>query len=141
MSQPVPVPTASHLAARENAREYAGEALAPNTLRAYRADWADFTTWCQRGGVSALPAEPATVAAYLASLATTHSRAALRRRLTAIGQAHRLKELDWSAGPSRHPQDPAGHSAPSRDTEPPGDCAGHGGDQAAACDLRHRRPG
>lgn len=98
MSEPILVPAAAHLVALERARKYAGEALAPNTLRAYRADWADFEAWCQWGGVPSLPAEPATVAAYLASLATTHSRSALRRRLTAIGQAHRLKELDWSPG-------------------------------------------
>jgi hypothetical protein len=39
------------------------------TLRAYRSDWEDFTTWCTTVGLTALPASPATVAAYVADLA------------------------------------------------------------------------
>jgi hypothetical protein len=35
------------------ARAYAGDALAPETRRAYAADWPHFTTWCG----SALPSE------------------------------------------------------------------------------------
>jgi hypothetical protein len=38
------------------------------------------------------------VAAYLAALAPLYSRSALERRLAAIGHAHRLGGLDWSAG-------------------------------------------
>src|SRR6478609_8735299 len=41
---------------------------------------------------------PTAVAAYLASLAGLYSRAALDRRLAAIGQQHRLRGLAWSAG-------------------------------------------
>jgi hypothetical protein len=37
------------------------------------------------------------VAAYLASMAVTHARATLRRRLAAIGRAHRMKGLPWDA--------------------------------------------
>jgi hypothetical protein len=43
-------------------------------------------------------AEPSAVAAYLASLASHYSRAALERRLAAIGHQHRLRDLAWSAG-------------------------------------------
>jgi len=30
----------------EDARDYAAHAKAPNTLKAYRIDWADFSEWC-----------------------------------------------------------------------------------------------
>lgn len=77
------------------AADYARQALAPATLRAYAADWEDFTAWCRERGTSALPANPTTVAAYLASLATSHARSTLRRRLAAIGRAHRMKGIAW----------------------------------------------
>ena len=78
-------------AALAAARAYARGALAPETLRACAADWAHFCC-------APLPAEPAAVAAYLASLAGLYSRSALERRLAAIGQQHRLRGFDWSAG-------------------------------------------
>lgn len=80
------------------ARAYAREALAPETRRAYAADWAHFSEWCRDAGCASLPAEPGAVAAYLAALAGTYSRSALERRLAAIGHAHRLRGLAWSAG-------------------------------------------
>jgi integrase len=86
------------VAAIEAAKAYARDALAPETKRAYAADWAHFATWCEAAGCTPLPAEPAAVAAYLASMAPLYSRAALERRLAAIGHAHRLAKLDWSAG-------------------------------------------
>jgi hypothetical protein len=93
----VPVPTiaAEALAA---ARGYALTALAPETLRAYAADWAHFSTWCASAGCEPLPTPPTAVAAYLATMAGLYSRSALERRLAAIGHQHRLRGLDWSAG-------------------------------------------
>jgi integrase len=69
---------------------YARQSLAPSTLRAYRTAWALFETWCQGQGLAALPASPETVAGHLVSLASTHRRATLAKRLSAIGQYHRL---------------------------------------------------
>ena len=69
---------------------------APATLRAYRADWADFALWCQTLGADALPAAPEVLAAYLAELAqpgddrTPAAVATIERRLSAIAQAHRV---------------------------------------------------
>ena len=54
--------------------------------------------WCAEAGCAPLPAPPTAVAAYLASLAGLYSRAALDRRLAAIGQQHRLRGLAWAAG-------------------------------------------
>jgi integrase len=85
-------------AALAAAKAYARDALAPETLRAYASDWAHFTAWCQAAGCAPLPAEPAAVAAYLAAQAPLYGRSALERRLAAIGQQHRLRGLDWSAG-------------------------------------------
>lgn len=80
--------------AEERARHYARESRAPNTRRAYRADWADFTTWCQTQGKTALPATPATVVLYLSDRAEVLKTATLQRRLTAISQAHKAADLD-----------------------------------------------
>ncbi len=77
-------------AVADEARDYATHAKAPNTLKAYRCDWADFSTWCATHQRQALPAEPQTVALYLTDLVGTHQRrvSTLYRRLSAISQAH-----------------------------------------------------
>ena len=49
-------------------------AFAPNTERAVRADTAVFVAWCDEDGQSAtLPAEPATVAAFVDAVAERHT--------------------------------------------------------------------
>jgi hypothetical protein len=45
---------------------YALAALAPATRRAYRHDYRRFEAWCRRRGLISMPAEPETVAAFLA---------------------------------------------------------------------------
>jgi integrase len=92
-----PAASAAALAALAAAIDFAGQALAPATLRAYRADWQHFCGWCREAGWAALPAAPATVAAYLASLAKTHTNSALVRRLAALSRAHRLARQPWPA--------------------------------------------
>jgi integrase len=77
------------------ARDYAGQAHAEATRRAYRADWADFLAFCRGAGFAPLPASPQNIAAYLASLAATHARSTIARRLAAIGQAHRMAGHEW----------------------------------------------
>ncbi len=80
--------------AEESARHYARESRAPNTRRAYRSDWADFTAWCQEHGRTALPASPETIMLYLSDRAETLKTLTLQRRLTAISQAHKAADLD-----------------------------------------------
>lgn len=92
---PVPAPTGIGIAALDAARGYAREALSKATLRAYEADWAHYQAWCRDAGWAPLPAAPAGVAAYLSSMAPTHSRATIRRRLVAIGQRHKLAGETW----------------------------------------------
>lgn len=79
------------------AAQYARDAHAPETLRAYRHDWAAFQSWCVLHDGQALDATGPVVAAWLASLAATHSRSALRRRLAAIGYHFRLHGRDWNS--------------------------------------------
>lgn len=73
----------------ERARDYASQAKAASTLRAYQRDWRNFTAWCQRAGLQALPALPQTVALYLTHLADSGVKVAtMQRRIATISQAH-----------------------------------------------------
>ena len=67
----------------------ARKSRSPVTERAYRSDWADFSSWCSGAGLVALPAA-ATVGAYLASKAGDLKVATLNRRIAAITAAHRM---------------------------------------------------
>lgn len=85
--------TAAHALhdALNSARQYALEDKAHATRTAYRSDWADFSAWCASVERSPLPAEPSSVAGYLATLAERRLKAStIRRRLAAIRHAHRL---------------------------------------------------
>ncbi len=62
---------------------------AAETRRLYAADWAAFAKWCRERRLAARPAAPATVAAYLGSLAPALSHGALARRAAAIAGRHR----------------------------------------------------
>ncbi|MEU7818585.1 site-specific integrase [Pseudonocardia sp. NPDC049154] len=72
---------------------YVAAARAPNTLRGYRGDWADFTRWCRQRQVSPMPAGPDALAGYLVALAARGARiGTLSRRLSAIRFAHQLAD-------------------------------------------------
>lgn len=75
-------------------REAEAGALAPNTLRALRADTTLFAAWCAERGLSSLPATPSTLAAYLDACAATRSTATIRRYAASIGAHHRAAGLD-----------------------------------------------
>jgi site-specific recombinase XerD len=87
--------TPGTLAALETARAYAGLAMSESTVRVYRIAWTHFADWCAGLGVSPLPADPAHVGGYIASIATTHSPNTIAQRLAAIGQMHRFHGLPW----------------------------------------------
>lgn len=77
------------------AASYAARSRADNTRRAYASDLRTFAAWCKERGVSALPAGPNVVAAFLASLADAgRCVATIERALTAISKAHSLAGLD-----------------------------------------------
>ena len=74
--------------------------LSENTRRTYAAQWRIFADWCGDVGLRSLPAEPLTVARYLAARAGDGaSIATLRLAASAITKAH-----EW-----------AGHESPGRD--------------------------
>lgn len=63
--------------------DYAAAATSADTTRAYASDWRDFGAWCARFGALALPAEPATGALYLTSLARRDLKVSTVRRRAA----------------------------------------------------------
>jgi len=66
-------------------------ARSPATLRAYRTDWTAFVAWCRTQDVTALPARPETVAAWIASrLEQGRKAATLARGVAAVSCAHEL---------------------------------------------------
>ena len=72
------------------AREFAREALAPATRRAYQTDVDAFVGWCRDRGVDPLPAKPEVVAAFLAHEAERGLRAStVARRASGIRLLHR----------------------------------------------------
>src|SRR3984893_4564939 len=75
----------------ELASDFANASKAKSTQAAYSSDFRIFDAWCRERGLTALPAMPATVCAFLAAQAGLGKRASpLGRRLAAIGYFHRL---------------------------------------------------
>lgn len=71
----------------------ARRAMSANTWRALRADLAVFGGWCETRGLTALPALPATVAAFLRDQAEHGKKAATLARYTAsIARLHGLAD-------------------------------------------------
>jgi len=87
-------PTSVGQAGVAGAQALGNNAAAP-TPRAYQADWAHYAAWCAQAGFTPVPADPAAVGAYLASLGETHAPSTIRRRLSAIGKMHRVNDLPW----------------------------------------------
>ena len=74
--------------------------LSENTRRVYAAQWRIFENWCDSVGLPSLPAQPLTVARYLAVRAGDGAAVAtLRLATSAIAKVH-----EW-----------AGHDSPGRD--------------------------
>ena len=73
--------------------------VSPNTAATYRSRWTHWTAWADSRAVSPLPAEPSTVAAYLAELAETKTIATVKVARAAIRKAH---ALHGHADPTAH---------------------------------------
>ena len=103
----------------EHVRRFAAAASAPATRRAYAREWSSFSAWCSSKHCAALPALPATLAAYISALAvgaTTRrdgrpraprKAAGIDLALAAITAAHKAAGLD-------SPRDAAGVRAVRR---------------------------
>ena len=69
--------------------------LSDNTRRTYDTQWRIFTSWCAEVGLQSLPAEPLTVARYLAARAGSGaSIPTLRLTTSAISKAHEWAKLE-----------------------------------------------
>jgi site-specific recombinase XerD len=67
---------------------------AASTRKAYGTDFRLFKAYCDGKGISALPASPETVAAYLAAEASTSKPSTIGRRVAAIRYAHKLAGIE-----------------------------------------------
>ena len=89
ISRRTTLPTVSIEAARQAAECYAKGSRAASTWRAYESDWQMFLAWCQEVDRASLPAEPETVALFLAAQAKLGiAPSTLGRRLAAIRLMH-----------------------------------------------------
>ena len=89
------------LAADEGVASSLESVLSDHTRRVYGTQWRIFTGWCDEVGLSALPAEPLTVARYLAARANSGaSIATIRLAMSAISKAHEWAKLE---SPCRDP--------------------------------------
>jgi site-specific recombinase XerD len=78
------------------------EAYAPNTIRAYRADFEELIVFCKENKLSALPAKRATVAKFIDKVANTNiTSASIRRKLVSIAAIHRWSNFN---DPTKSPE-------------------------------------
>jgi len=61
-----------------------------NTLRAYKADYKDFASFCIKNGFKPLPSEPKIITLYLTHLSKSSKFSTLKRRLASISVIHKL---------------------------------------------------
>ena len=97
--QPASLPAL--LAADQGVADALESVLSDNTNRVYGTQWRIFTGWCDEVGLASLPAEPLTVARYLAARAGSGASIAITRLATsATAKAHEWAKLE---SPCRDP--------------------------------------
>ena len=64
---------------------------AANTLRAYQADFKDFSAFCTKNGFNTIPTEPKILSLYLTHLSATSKFSTLKRRIASISVIHKMK--------------------------------------------------
>ena len=100
-AQIVPRPPTALPAADQGVTSALEAVLSDNTRRVYQTQWKIFESWCGEMGLRALPAEPLTVARYLAARAGGGaSIATIRLATSAIAKAHEWAKLE---SPCRDP--------------------------------------
>jgi len=62
-----------------------------NTLRAYQADFKDFSAFCIKNGFSSMPTETKILSLYLTHLSNTSKYSTLKRRIASISVIHKMK--------------------------------------------------
>jgi site-specific recombinase XerD len=61
-----------------------------NTLRAYKADYKDFASFCIKNGFKPMPSEPKIISLYLTYLSKSSKFSTLKRRLASLSVIHKL---------------------------------------------------
>lgn len=74
---------------------------ADNTVKAYAADWRDFSDWCCHHNLCALPATPETIVNYINDLADDAKANTVSRRITAISENHIAAGYDRENNPAK----------------------------------------
>ncbi len=64
---------------------------AANTLRAYKADFKDFSSFCIKNGFNPIPTEPKILSLYLTHLSSSSKYSTLKRRIASISVVHKMK--------------------------------------------------
>ena len=64
---------------------------AANTLRAYQADFKDFSAFCIKNGLSSMPTDPKILSLYLTHLSASSKFSTLKRRIASISVMHKIK--------------------------------------------------
>ena len=64
---------------------------ANNTVRAYEADFKDFSLFCLKNSLKSLPTEPKILSIYLTHLSKTCKFSTLKRRIASIKVVHKMK--------------------------------------------------
>jgi len=64
---------------------------AANTLRAYQADFKDFSAFCVKNGLSSMPTDPKILSLYLTHLSANSKFSTLKRRIASISVIHKMK--------------------------------------------------
>ena len=79
------------------------DAYAPNTIRAYRADFSEWISFCMEKGACPLPADPFVVSEFLLGLADAGDNRAstIRRKCASISAIHRYGYFE---DPTKHPE-------------------------------------
>lgn len=77
----------------DQARDYASQATAKNTNKAYKKDWAHFSSWCRRRGANELVPDPQLIGLYITELASPQNGAS---PLAVSTIERRLSGLSWN---------------------------------------------
>ncbi len=91
------------LKAMEDILAHINDAYAPNTIRAYRADFSEWINFCMKKGACPLPADPFLVSEFLLDLAEAGNNRAstIRRKCASISAIHRYGYFE---DPTKHPE-------------------------------------
>jgi len=85
----------------EKAKTFISNARSEATKRLYKTSWKDFSDWAVTHDLTALPADPSTVALFIADRSNL-AASTLAGRLAAINYIHRMHGYPDSPAPRRH---------------------------------------